>query len=564
MYLYAVLIAQKKGMEAMKKVNKLNEILILVGSGISSPSPANLPLGNALTRFILEASCGEEVANTILDTWDKSKDIIYGYNNNLFFPSPRLEIICGCIYELDCIFNRKSILKGFQSFNTVYPNINHALLAALLKNGVSIFTTNFDLGIENAFVQNQGELSEFELNGIFGYKTNSGSSILHLHGCSNNAIDRLGATMSNVKSGFSEEAKTGLIQLINNAKQVIVLGYGAVDTFDIIPLFQDERVKGNHIIYVKHGSRSQESQKHIVPFYWNRMSSNFSRDSFQISDTTEYLQNFCIENGVFLHAEDPMDNVYYAWEDRFRAVWGYEYTKEEKLINFLAVRYQLGFNPRIVEPVYSDVIKDIERVSNKAQYSHPRIQAYFSMALKDFVVPKSESASIIHDKVNMKVHYINKEHIISLRDECDYYLKKYSDLSSEIDSEDINRIEFIYKLLVDYSEYAYSKAQYVSYIIACLKYKALLGARFKNENPTEPCNRELLLSLEISHFEGVITALLHYMKAINMYNKINSIQDNYNLKLAVDAVHKLSDITGCYFYKAIIQVFLDENEIYLE
>ena len=541
--------------------NNLNDYLFLVGSGISSSVPTELPLGNELTRFILEASCGKDTAELVLDTWSKSESIIRSFNSNLIFPCPRLETICGCIYELDTILNRKTILKGFQSYSDVEPNENHIILASLMKSGANIITTNFDLGIENAFMQNHDTILPFEINGICGYKTNVGGSVFHLHGCSNNAIDKLGTTISNVKSGFSEEAKKLLIGLINNAKHVIVLGYGVVDTFDIIPLFQDERIKGEHIIYVKHSLGTQTSQKVEVPFYWNRLKINFVHNDFEINDTTKFLKDFATINGLSLNLNNPKGNKHSDWKQEFRSIWGCKYSKEDKLINFLAIRYQLGFNPKILESSCPNIIEQIEHISQKPIYNAPRIQAYFAMALKDFVFPKNKTVFKREDIVKSKVAFINKEYMLCLRDECDYYLDKYKDLSLKIDPEDMNRVDFIYNLLVDYSAYDYSKVQYISYIVACLKYKALLGARFKNENPIESCENELLLSLEISHFEGVLTALLHYIKAVVIYNTLNSIQDNYHLKLAVDTAYKLSDKTGCYFYKTIINNYLKENGI---
>ncbi|MDD5923862.1 MAG: SIR2 family protein [Clostridia bacterium] len=412
----------KMVMEFMKKHNNLNEFLFLVGSGISCSCPASLPLGNGLTEFVLEESCGKEIADVILNTWNKSKDIIHDYDNSLVFPCPRLETICGCIYELDDILNRESILKGFQSYSKILPNENHQILAALLNNGANIITTNFDLGIENAFAENHGVISAFETNGICGYETSFGSSIFHLHGCSNNEIDKLGTTISKVKSGFSEKAKEVLITLINKATQVIVLGYGAVDTFDIIPLFQDERIKGKHILYVQHSTEPQESKKFKVPFYWHRMSSNFSSNKFEANDTTIFLKEFTSKNGISITAEKPMVDNQYDWKEKFKTAWGYQYSEEEKLINFLAIRYQLGFNPRIVESIYPSIIEKIKYISKKSIYNHPRIKDYFAMALKDFDIPKHKTFSKSGDIVKSKTRFVDKQYLICLRDECDYYL----------------------------------------------------------------------------------------------------------------------------------------------
>lgn len=163
--------------------------------------------------------------------------------------------------------------------------------------------------------------------------------------------------------------------------------------------------------------------------------------------------------------------------------------------------------------------------------------------------------------IENKVEFINKPHIAMLRDECNYLLKKYNSFQTPIERNDKDRIDFLFDLLNTYSEFSYDNVEYISYIITCLKYKSLFLAQFKRKNPYNTCQREILLSLEISHFEGVITALLHFIKSTIIYNKTLKSKKRIELQTAVKAARDISCIFGCYYYHIIIDALLNESGI---
>ena len=71
----------------------------------------------------------------------------------------------------------------------------------------------------------------------------------------------------------------------------------------------------------------------------------------------------------------------------------------------------------------------------------------------------------------------------------------------------------------------------------------------------------MILSLDISHFEGVVTALLHSINANIFYNKKAKISDISNIIKDVEIAKKISNIVGCYYYNSIIDDLLRENNI---
>lgn len=230
-------------------------------------------------------------------------------------------------------------------------------------------------------------------------------------------------------------------------------------------------------------------------------------------------------------------------------------------MNYLGIRYQLGFNPRIVEKEKPEIVSDINKLKKKTDTDNSRINDYFNRALRDFKIPVSESFNKPDKTIENKVEFINKPHIAMLRDECNYLLKKYNSFQTPIERNDKDRIDFLFDLLNTYSEFSYDNVEYISYIITCLKYKSLFLAQFKRKNPYNTCQREILLSLEISHFEGVITALLHFIKSTIIYNKTLKSKKRIELQTAVKAARDISCIFGCYYYHIIIDALLNESGI---
>lgn len=541
---------------------KLKGTIFFVGSGISHDAPSGLPLGNELTRAIIDWSCGQDIEEAIINTWQAASEQISLFNPNLQFQMPRLETICGCIYEMDKIMNRKSILNGFLSFSKIPYNCNHYILSEFLRNGADILTTNFDLGIENAYAKKYNDFTNALLYETSVFKTNRGGMIYHLHGSANDDIERLGVTISRVKNGLSNGIREHLIEKINSSKRLIFLGYGVVDSFDITPLLESKKIAGKNMVFIKHQAigESDCSNKSELPYNLSRITKNFLHIEVFMKHTTTFLKDFAKSNFINIDDKEKSKSDF-KWKREFLCAMGNEYSDDEKLLNYLGIRYQLGFNPRIVEKSRPKIISDIKRLKSKILTTNPRIIDYFNTALRDFDTPIDKRFALPTTRVNQAVDFIDKSHIIALRDECDYLLNKYRNIETDIEETDKRRIDFLLDLLCMYSELDYDKVQYISYIITCLKYKALFLVRFRKENPLDTNYKELLLSLDISHFEGVVTALLHSIESTIILNRrtvVDKIAEGSNeiqLNHLMHITKEIANIIGCNYYKVIIDGF---------
>lgn len=533
---------------------KTNDILFIVGSGISCDKPSGLPAGGELTRFVLSQACGDKEAEAIIKTWQDASEEIKKYDSSLFFPLPRLETILGCVNQIDGIMNRTSILNGLLSYGQIPYNYNHYILSEFLRSGSDILTTNFDLGIENAYSSKSKDFANDIICGISIFKTGHGGKVYHLHGSANDNIERLGATVKRVKDGLDSEAKNLLIRKINNAKEIYVLGYGIVDSFDITPLMESEAISGKRITYIKHkGTDYKDDKKPEFPYYLDRFTRRFKHKNPIVENTTEFLESLAEKYSIHIdeRVKCKKDKSNFDWKKEFSDAMCYEYNNDEKLLNYLGIRYQLGFNPQIVSKDRPDIIGEIKSLKRRID-SNDLTNKYINAALRDFDNPAAKHIVVPEKRVEKEVGYIDMPYLIMLRDECDYFLHKYTDCEVEIEKEDTERIDFLFGLLCTYSDYGYDKVRFISYITACLKYKALFSARFMGEDPLSANNKEMLLSLEISHFEGVVTALLHAIESTVICNKIKGNVNKEKLETAINTAQAIAKIIGCNYYRGII------------
>lgn len=246
--------------------------VFITGAGISVDPPASLPIGNPLTKLYLEHALGGYF-DSFTDFWTEHfpglehfvhdgtwGDIDYRSGWKVY---PRLEFVIGEIDKLDkCFANMKftsptlqhkyyrgSSISALRKFSMVSPNQCHYWLAEYAKAGSVIVTANFDTGIENAMgvdatiTGTQGGIKI--VNGIY-----------HFHGVATDKdiATNLGATIKNISKGFPQEFKNKLIERFENGWDLVFLGYGGVDYFDMMPFFKEmsKRKFTGRAIYVKH------------------------------------------------------------------------------------------------------------------------------------------------------------------------------------------------------------------------------------------------------------------------------------------------------------------------
>ena len=259
------------GKDEIKPLNQENTVFI-VGAGISADSPSSLPLGDMLTKAYLDASIGVANREKFIRFWTEHFPCLQHcvHENSWEIPSykakwdvyPRLEFVIGQIDKLDKglrnmqfkspllkkKYCRGSMISALRLFSEVEPNLCHYWLAEYMKAGATIITPNFDVGIEKALGVEATIIKEEN-----GMKTCHG--VYHYHGIATDPEleEKLGATVKNISKGFPKKFKDFVTNLFEEGYDVVLLGYGGLDVFDVLPFF--EEMKGGYTgraIYVKH------------------------------------------------------------------------------------------------------------------------------------------------------------------------------------------------------------------------------------------------------------------------------------------------------------------------
>lgn len=538
------------------------DITFLVGAGISKLAPSNIPLGFELTKYILEQSCGLEESQCIFKTWENFSNTIQSYNKKLKFPIPRLETILGCINELDNIMHRRTILYGLKSFKNVPFNHNHLILSHFFKNGSNILTTNFDLGIQNAYIKTYGQsLSHIQHETFSTYCGNSTGKIYHLHGSSKDDISLLGATVAQVKKGFDNKEKTIINNIIKNSKIIIVLGYSVSDSFDITPYFKDLKLNTDICCYIQHKNNDSHFE---FPNNLDVILNGGKAKRKVAIDTLIFLTRF---EAAILNKNEYYNNnnKIFDWKKEFEYCWRYKYSKSEKLINLLGIRYNIGFNTILLKNVNPNIFDEIKQYANTHSISNTRINSYISEALRSFDKLKKEQLikpqSIVSDRPNS---YIDKNYLILIRDECMYYILKYKK-NAMINNTDKKRMLKLISLLEKYKDYSYSNVQYISYISAFCKYLTLLKAILNIGYSPSESMKELMISLDITYIEGAIAALTHYAEHCLILQKLNNYTIFSNeIKIALECAYKLSILSGYYYHCIIIKNIINDYNLNIE
>ncbi len=526
---------------------KASDLLFVIGAGASRNHPSNIPLGEELTKFILEKACGESESSVFINTWHLFSTTIREYDENLVFTIPRLETILGCIDEMDNMLERNSILQGITAWANTPPNNNHDCLASFVKNGANIITTNFDLGIENSYTQQYGALNRKIIDGISVFSSEVAGEICHIHGCALDDTNQLGATMKKVKNGFGDSIELLLKAMLKQSKLIIFLGYSVSDSFDITPFF--ESTETTAILFVQHSTGTTVN----YPTNLDKLVA-LSKHAYRIgANTTDFLKELLALLHIPTRYPGNIDNTF-DWKSGFNALPPYD--KDNQIINFMSLRYHLGISTDIFMANRCNIMNDIENVYNNLNNTNPRIQDYYQQAIRSFSVLKDQKALLPNQIVHEKVDYINKEYLILLRNECEYYVNKYSDTSLIIDENDQTRMEWLLNILIEYSSYTYSNVQYVSYIIASLKYASVFCARLNKGYHPEYSKRELVLALDISYIEGTIAALIHLAQHCLVYGELNDQIEVYKSDAikALMTAYKLSTSSGYIYHVKRIQL----------
>jgi len=226
---------------------RLKRMSLWVGAGISWPS---LPLGSELKFCILEKICAHaELQQYYEDRLQPRRDIGRDIGK---LP---LEWIVQVISTLDPTI-LDSIVRVCQRGS---PNKNHFLIAKLMKGGFvsQVVTTNLDLLIERVLEGDLGWQRGVDFNLLSNESqfervdpTSSRPTLFKIHGSVDDASS-VRITLDNVASRILSESRARVLERFLASGDVLVLGYGARDDFDINPILSKIQLR-RRIFYVNH------------------------------------------------------------------------------------------------------------------------------------------------------------------------------------------------------------------------------------------------------------------------------------------------------------------------
>ena len=230
----------------MKKLDSLRERMgnqiekggmnIFVGAGVSRNS---LPLGSELTKQIVELFLPYEEDSTIF---------------NPYIPSGILRLEVTMQIARETFEDDRQIMLPLLAFVKAKPNLNHYLLAVAIRKGCTVFTTNWDILIEIAYLSFYHELPkvlvlEKDCSEMLGSSDaqNLTGVLVKLHGSIARFVfqgnenpmildttDTIIAALNQVGRGL-DESKRNLLHTYLKSKPTFVWGYSCMDDFDLFP-----------------------------------------------------------------------------------------------------------------------------------------------------------------------------------------------------------------------------------------------------------------------------------------------------------------------------------------
>ena len=239
----------------------VNKMVFWIGAGIDSGGLTSLPLGNELTDYILQLTCGEK-EKKIIEVWEQNAGLLKAIVGDKAEISnrPRLETIIEAVREFENHqLDKCSVLKGLCSFSAkeLAYNDEHIMLAHYLHMGANIVTTNYGDFICKAYeeIYGRGQIVH-EYTDMHRYSVSNGwgSCIYHIHGISSD-LETIGASLGTVKNSLPNSFKERFTYWLKNGYTIIYMGYSGLDTLDVNPflhIFCNNKKSSG--IYIRHST----------------------------------------------------------------------------------------------------------------------------------------------------------------------------------------------------------------------------------------------------------------------------------------------------------------------
>ena len=251
-------------------INSPEPLAFLIGSGISVPSPSNLPSWEKFNKEILKIISPDDYTKAKLEQLVKNAKSPDRENRWDFL---RFEWLIQQFY--DSWDQNLSILDYL--LLSEEPNVNHYMLAELINKWHYVFTTNFDVLIELA--SKKKKVSQIIRNDEFkDYLENRDkyeNPLFKLHGSLKeykngewiNSKDSLQATLDTVwKTEWDlqfEEWKFEVFRDVLQKCNLIIMWYSGYDDFDVWPMIKYIK-SDKKIVWVNHKEKHEEYKEYTM------------------------------------------------------------------------------------------------------------------------------------------------------------------------------------------------------------------------------------------------------------------------------------------------------------
>jgi tetratricopeptide (TPR) repeat protein len=164
---------------------------------------------------------------------------------------------------IEILFEKINSTAFLKIFNQGMANTNHKLIAKLAKTGqiVCIYTTNFDLLIEQALVNENVDFIKYYLEDDFDKIdfNNNKVILVKLHGCISDETSIRTTMRSIVARAPSSKRLIALKGLFNNTKynNIVFLGYSCSDIYDLSPQIASIENKSKSVYFIEHDTQEK-------------------------------------------------------------------------------------------------------------------------------------------------------------------------------------------------------------------------------------------------------------------------------------------------------------------
>ena len=222
------------------------------GSAVSVEKPSAVPMGPAIIgALIKELASGTEPCRPAVERMLRQgrRDLDRNGRRDLSARHVPFEVILGEVANHTEMFVPR-LLEELMPSSTTAPNRNHEAIAELFRHGLVdlLVTTNFDECQEAAL----GTIAPPPMVPVSGPFTVSGPGLLKLHGTISDP-PTLAATPEGLGSRSTDEWRGSLAAALAG-RNILFVGYGFNDPFDIQPALRRAVQQGAHVYWACRGA----------------------------------------------------------------------------------------------------------------------------------------------------------------------------------------------------------------------------------------------------------------------------------------------------------------------